>query len=766
MLLRGRVLASAGGGGRWRVTLIEEGTSKRGFPTYPAATLREAVDGGLFEMRPCLLYPKLDARGQRIGEDHQGQLSAVGRGAMNQVGHYEGVRWVEGRNGRPGRVEGTLVLALGDTDADALNQKLTRLEESGGLDSLGLSIDADADLTPNGAVARFYEISSVDVVTKPGMGGAFSHRIAASTSGARSMRLIAYIRDRYPRLLEGYSGPELEASVATHIARQLRESEEARECALELHPAENRDAVRARLTEDVADVLSLLDEAQMLISIVREQMQQAAGAAIAAAAEAPSSAPAPAPAAEPAGEPANVTEAAERSRRQEERLRVLESRESIRAFEAAARRANLPQASINRIRREREGQVLEPAQITRLVESEAASVDALLRERGGHRAVSIVRESRERLVETLAHLFAPNRCPRPADSTFERHGFSLHRFTEAAWGVDLRRLQEGQSARRRLRESVDQTNFDQVYADALNIAVNATYQGDPQMGDQAWRQIAAIAPASDFRTHKDVTLGNYGTLPSVAKRSPYGALSTPTDRQETWALGKYGGTEDIAWEDMVDDNLGVWQEMVRRMGLAARETLNDAVFSLIRFATMPTMSDGNALCDSGRSPANAGTSVLSNDATGWANLMAAATAMMGHTGGGGKPKGIKPSTLVIPKEKAHIAGGLLSDFAANAQAADFPGRQGLQILGVVLRNVVIDLYTSNTTDWFVMADPGDAPVLKVAFLNGREEPELFFDDNANVSTMFTQDVIRAKIRHVWSAWASDWVGIHGNDAAS
>lgn len=749
------------------MTLIEEGTSKRGFPTYPAHTLREAVEGGLFEMRPCLLYPKLDARGQRIGEDHQSRVAAVGRGAMNQVGHYEGVRWVEGRHGQPGSVQGTLVLALGDADADALDRKLTRLEESGGLDSLGLSIDADADLTPSGAVARFYEISSVDVVTKPGMGGAFSHRIAASTSGARTMRLIAFLREHYARLIEGYSGPELEASVATHIARQLRESEEARECALELHPAENRDAVRARLTEDVADVLSLLDEAQMLISIVREQMQQAAGAAIAAAAEAPSSAPAPAP--EPAAEPANVTEAEEAARRErdrEDRLRLLESRESARELRDAGRRANLPAASLARLERMHQGRVLESAEITRIVESEARDVDALLRERGGHRAVQVVRESRDRLVETLAHMFAPNRCALPQDSTFQRHGFSLHRFTEAAWGVDLRRLQEGQNARRRLRESVDQTNFDQVYADALNIAVNATYQGDPQMGDQAWRQVAAIAPASDFRTHKDVTLGNYGTLPSVAKRSPYGALSTPTDRQETWALGKYGGTEDIAWEDMVDDNLGVWQEMVRRMGLAARETLNDAVFSLIRFATMPTMSDGNALCDSGRSPANAGTSVLSNDATGWANLMAAATAMMGHTGGGGKPKGIKPSTLVIPKEKAHIAGGLLSDFAANAQAADFPGRQGLQILGVVLRNVVIDLYTSNTTDWFVMADPADAPVLKVAFLNGREEPELFFDDNANVSTMFTQDVIRAKIRHVWSAWASDWVGIHGNDAAS
>lgn len=763
MRFSGRFIESANGGGRWRVRLIEEGTSKRGFPVYPAHALREAANGGLFELRPCLLYPKLSSTGQPVGEDHQSRMAAVGRGAMNQVGHYEATRWVESANGQPGYVAGTLVLALGDPAADELEAKLTRLAESGGLSSLGLSIDADGDLTPSGAVSRIYEISSVDVVTNPGMGGKFSHRIAASTSGARTMDLLKILRERYARLIEGYNGPELEASVVTHVARRLRESEEARECAIELHPSEERDGVRARLTEDVADVLSLLDEAQMLISIVREQMQQAAGAAIAAASEAPPSAPAPAPTPTPSAAEedaaANLTES-ETTRR----LRVLESRESMRAFEHQARRANLPRASIARIRGAHEGQILEPAQITRLVESEAATVDSILRERGGR--VAVVREGRNRLVETLAHLFAPNRCPLPADSTFERHGFSLHRFTESAWGVDLRRLQEGQSTRRRLRESVDQTNFDQVYADALNLAVNATYQGDPQMGDQAWRQIAAIAPASDFRTHKDITLGNYGTLPSVAKRSPYTSLTTPTDRQETWALGKYGGTEDIAWEDMVDDNLGVWQEMVRRLGMAARETLNDAVFSLIRFATMPTMSDTNALCDSGRSPANAGTSVLSNDATGWANLMAAATAMMGHTGGGGKPKGIKPSTLVIPKEKAHIAGGLLSDFGANAGSTDFPGRQGLTILGVVLRNVVIDLYTSNATDWFVMADPADAPVLKVAFLNGREEPELFFDDNANVSTMFTQDIIRAKIRHVWSAWASDWVGIHGNDAAS
>lgn len=754
-MLHGRILASRSGGGRWRVTLIRAGTSRNGWPTYPPAMLRDAVQ--LFEGRPALLYPKHDADGRVIGEDHQRQPQLLGRAVANVVGHYRGARWIESEQ----EIEAELVLAMDLPEAQELDRRLRALESSGGLEAIGLSIDAEGEITPDGIVRTLGSVASIDVVTHPAMGGAFRHRIAAS--GAFTMNLLQRLRARFPRLLEGYSGPESEYLIARHMARRLSESAEARaEAVASLPEAERADAAPRidRLIESV-DSLALLDEAQMLISIVRENLQQAAGAAIAAgAAELPASAPEPA-AAPPA--PSPVQESA--TQQLVRWMRTMRVRESARELRAAARNANLPIASINRIAEAHAGRELTSEQIDGIVAAEGRAVDALLTERGG-RARVIEADTRQ-AAQVLAHIFAPGRVALPQGYDLRgRHGYSLHRFVEAFWpGIDLRRG-TSMTARRRLREAVDATNFDQVYADALNRALLAQYNGDPSMGDQAWRRIAKVTSVLDFRAHRRIKAGYYGTLPAVAEGDPYVALTTPTDSQETVQLAKVGGLETITWERMLNDDVGIWQEMIRRMGLAAREGLNDAVFSLIRFATQPTMADTKKLMDATRSPANAGTAALTNDATGWANLMAAASAMMGNNGGGGKAKGIKPATLVIPKEKAQIAGGLLSDYAANTSAADFPGRQGLQILGVMLRNVVVDLYTGNATDWMLLADPNDAPVIEVAFLDGHEEPELFFDNNENVSSMFTNDQVRAKIRHVYDAAAIDHVGIYGNDAAS
>lgn len=757
MQLHGRILASVGCGGRWRVTLIRAGTSRRGWPTYPASMLRASLP--LFEGRPALLYPKHDADGNVIGEDHQARGALVGRGVANMVGHYEGVRWVESDEA----VEATLVLALDLPEARQLDDRLRALESSGGLQALGLSIDGDGDIGADGAVHSLHAISSIDIVTHPAMGGAFRHRIAASTTGVGSMNLLQRLRARFPRLLEGYSGPAQDWNLARWMQARLRESEEARAELLAGLPESMRESAQTelgRITESV-DALALLDECQMLISIVRESLQQAAGSAIAAgAAELPASAPAPAA---PPAAPAPVQESA--TAELERRLQEMRIRESARDLREAARAANLPVASLNRLAEAHAGRELLPEQIAAIVARETQTVDAILRESRGTRA-RVIEADTSQAAEVLAHLFNPGRCPLPQGYDLRgRHGYSLHRFCESFWGIDLRRG-TNMAGRSRLREAVDATNFDQVFADALNRSVVAAYRGDASLSSQAWRQIAKVTSVSDFRAYRRIKMGYYGTLPAVAEGGSYDPLTTPTDSQETVQLAKVGGTEQITWEKMLNDDLGIWQELVRRMGLSAAEGLNDAVFSLLRIATMPTMADTYKLMSATRTPANLGTLPLTGDATGFANLMTTVGLMLANPGGGGKAKGVKPTTLVVPLAKAAAAGTLMSDFGANTSAADFPSRQGLQVLGVSLRNVVVDLYATNQTDWMLLADPNDAPVIEVAFLDGQEDPEVFFDNNQNVSGMFTNDLVKAKIRHVYDAAAIDHVGIQGNDAAS
>ena len=47
------------------------------------------------------------------------------------------------------------------------------------------------------------------------------------------------------------------------------------------------------------------------------------------------------------------------------------------------------------------------------------------------------------------------------------------------------------------------------------------------------------------------------------------------------------------------------------------------------------------------------------------------------------------------------------------------------------------------------ADPADIPGLEIGFLDGKEEPELFVQDAPNSGSMFSNDKLTYKIRHIY-----------------
>jgi hypothetical protein len=64
--------------------------------------------------------------------------------------------------------------------------------------------------------------------------------------------------------------------------------------------------------------------------------------------------------------------------------------------------------------------------------------------------------------------------------------------------------------------------------------------------------------------------------------------------------------------------------------------------------------------------------------------------------------------------------------------------------------VIIPAYWTDANDWCTLADPMKLPVLEIGFLDGREEPELFVQDMPNVGSLFSNDLITYKIRHIYS----------------
>jgi hypothetical protein len=755
-----RITASASAPGVWRVVLIRAGRSMNG-REYPAADLQRAVESRLFEGRPAMAFRKVSASGA-VEFDHVLPDSLVGRTVANQVGFYRGTRWNESEQ----QVEGELHLLLDTPDGRRIDEHLRALESKGALDSLGLSIDGEGPQDAAGRV-RLSHITSVDLVSHPSAGGAVQHRIAASRSfGALPMRtLLALLVAGHPRLVEGYTGAATNAfGISRHILARAKADAAIADV---LSQAIGGTGEAKRFTEskdefgllaEISDLCSRLTEAET--ADVAKRAKEASDAEEARrVAEAAKAKGTPEGGTTPnAEDKAAIAEL----KKQMQESRVTESRTRL---NAAAVAAKLPAKAVASLLSQHGGRFLEAGEETRLVEAQRAVIDDAIAAAGG--TATIVRESNDRTRDLLAHVFNPHQVPAPKEGVpsyafdgvalVERHLCGGVRLQEALYG--------GSEGKRRIREAVDSTTSAKTLQDAMNIALLAAYVGHHAY--DGWQKIVRKTTLPNFRTAHIVKVPYYGNLPVVTKGSPYQAISTTTETEETLALVKYGALESILLEDVLNgDFIDLWQQRLQRLGRAAMETRSEVVHALHRDATMPTMgADSKTLTDSTRSPANEGTSVMSTTlATAIATVMEAITGMMAATGGSGVAKGLVPRFVVLPKEKIAAYNAVIQGIAGGNAGVDVAAM--IKRMGWYIPEPIVDLRTTNAFDHYFFADPNEAEVIRFAELAGRSGPRITIADELSFGAMFTNDKLEAKIDDVFAAGAVDFAGIYGNDAGS
>lgn len=303
------------------------------------------------------------------------------------------------------------------------------------------------------------------------------------------------------------------------------------------------------------------------------------------------------------------------------------------------------------------------------------------------------------------------------------------------------KLQEGA----RLSESIPTTSFANLFGNALNRRMLDAYR----LPDQSlWRQIATTVPVSDFRNQVRIRIGGYGNLPTVAQGAAYTALTSPGEEKVEYAPAKRGGTEDLTLEAIANDDLGFVRQMAARLGRAAAATLNEFVFDFI--ATNPTIYDGAALFSAGHN--NLGSAALSAS-----TLIAARKAMRSQTEpGSGKRIGIAPRFLLVPIDLEQTAWELTQtdrEVGSPNNTLNFVRSFNLSVL-------VID-YWSDANNWFLVADPQVAPTIEIAFFNGREDPEVLVQDNPTAGSVFTNDKITYKVRHIYGGAVLDYRSFYG-----
>ena len=252
------------------------------------------------------------------------------------------------------------------------------------------------------------------------------------------------------------------------------------------------------------------------------------------------------------------------------------------------------------------------------------------------------------------------------------------------------------------------SDFPIILGDTVGRVLRDAYQAAPS----GIRRLGRQTSARDFRAVNKIMLGE---APLLEKLNEHGEIKAGTMAEareaykvETWAR-KIGITRQV----LVNDDLGAFSDLARRMGQAAAETEARILVTLLEAGSGngPTMSDGKALfhADHGN---KAGTGAVISDAT----LSAARLALRTQKGIEDRTIRVTPRNLLVPPALETTAEKWLASIAP-ATAADVNPFSGSLSL-------VVEPRLSSATRWYVTADPGEIDGLEFAYLSGTEGPQV------------------------------------------
>lgn len=295
------------------------------------------------------------------------------------------------------------------------------------------------------------------------------------------------------------------------------------------------------------------------------------------------------------------------------------------------------------------------------------------------------------------------------------------------------------------REAVSAATFSDVLGDSITRRMLELYRSNPLYSD--WRDLVDVVPVRDFRTQERGRVGGYGNLPAVAENGPYDALATPADEKATYALSKRGGTETISLEAIANDDVGALRRIPQLLSTAAGRTLYEFVLGFL--GTNPVIYDTVALFHA--THANLGTAALDATSFAAARLRLQKQAELSSS----KRLGLLLRHLYIPADLEQAAYDLFVRNTNNDETFVQSQKPKVHVVP----------HWTDANNWYATADRSQIPLIELGFYNGQEEPELFVQDNPTQGSLFSNDQIKYKIRHIYSGAVMDFRGFDGSVVA-
>lgn len=284
------------------------------------------------------------------------------------------------------------------------------------------------------------------------------------------------------------------------------------------------------------------------------------------------------------------------------------------------------------------------------------------------------------------------------------------------------------------------------FANLLGALVNKTLIGAYNESPATWRQLVARSDASDFKTKHAIKLSGAPDLLGLNENGEYQTADF-SDSKESYAVGTKGRIIRLTRQMIINDDLGGFTRISTAFGFAARRFENSTVYGLI--TANGNMSDGKALFHADHN------NTLTAAALSAAALGVARAKMRRQKGMQGETIDVQPAYLLTGPELETDAEILLR--SAALPTASYSSAVVNPWAGKL--TPVSDALISDTNAWYLFANPGQYPVIEVAWLMGDEQP--YIEEQA----IFASDSIGILVRHDFGAGVVDHVGAVYNAGA-
>jgi hypothetical protein len=280
------------------------------------------------------------------------------------------------------------------------------------------------------------------------------------------------------------------------------------------------------------------------------------------------------------------------------------------------------------------------------------------------------------------------------------------------------------------------------FAISLGDAVGRTMRQAYSEAPSGLKAVARMTTMRDFRERKRIQTSQFDRLEKVNEAGEFKRGSFK-EEAEAYKLATFGKVFGITRQALVNDDVGVFNDVPRKLGIAAAAFEAQALVDLLISGSGagPLMSDNKRLFHADHS--NLAASAGAPDET---RLSAARLAMRKQTDASGQLISVAPKFIVIPSDLETATEKLLSTVQAaeTANVNAFAGK---------LTPVVEPRFTSASA-WYLVDNAIDG--LEYAHLEGEPGPQI------ETRAGFDVDGVETRIRLDFGCGFIDWRGWYRN----